>query len=108
MSTVGAKDSLGLFRHSVADLSNDTQPRPSAVAKIRRRSAAQQGRRYRRDILCDPFIVEVINRPVCADKERSCLLMAQTPRCGECLAALGCYEDLAVYQFSSAVENADF
>src|SRR6516162_2595004 len=40
MSTVGAKDSLGLFRHSVADFSNDTLPRPSAVATICRRSAA--------------------------------------------------------------------
>src|SRR6516164_3101467 len=40
MSTVGAKDSLELFRHSVADFSNDTLPRPSAVATICRRSAA--------------------------------------------------------------------
>ena len=40
ISTVGAKDSVEIFRHSVADFSNDTLPRPSAVAKICRRSAA--------------------------------------------------------------------
>ena len=29
------------------------EPRPSAVATLFRRSAAQQGRGYRRDVLCD-------------------------------------------------------
>jgi len=44
MSAEGATDFSRLFRPSGASFSNDTFPRPAAVATLCRRSAAQSGR----------------------------------------------------------------